>query len=162
VLLIVANVCHEKFEAGKLCKMSIYIQGGRPHQFLVAVSQHMYYVGLRHLSKLWLKAYVESYLTRWGRVFLRSQQLLSWTAGQEIPASIEARTRHWSLSRARRIQSTYSHPIPLSSILILYSRPHLEFPWLPYLKVFRPQLCMHFSFLCYRMIYWLLIWSSYE
>lgn len=127
VLLIVANVWWKNSKKGSCAEMveNINIFQRRPHQFLVAVSQHMYHVGLHHLSKLRLRTYVESYLTRWGRVFLRSQQLLSWTASQEIHVSMKPEVslpclqEHATGTRARRIQSIYSHPIPLSSISIL-------------------------------------------
>jgi hypothetical protein len=49
-----------------------------------------------------------------------------------------------SLSWARRIQPTPSHPIPLRSILISFHL-HLGFPSDSFLQVFWPKFCIHFS-----------------
>jgi hypothetical protein len=60
------------------------------------------------------------------------------------------RTRHCSLSWARWIQSTPSHPISLKSIPILASHLRLDLPGDSSFQVFRPKFCMNFSYhTCY-------------
>jgi hypothetical protein len=70
----------------------------------------------------------------WGKVLLKkvivSQLVMKFAASYETLKFfiiIFTRSRHWSLSWARCIQSTTSYPIPLRSNLILssYLRPRL-------------------------------------
>jgi hypothetical protein len=79
----------------------------------------------------------------------------SRSATQDIPHLYGSRrfitmfttARHWSLSSARCIQSTPSHPNSLTSILMLSShlRPGITTGLFP--SGFRRKLCMHFSLL---------------
>jgi hypothetical protein len=53
--------------------------------------------------------------------------------------------RHWSLSWARCIQSTPSHPISLRSILILPSHLRLGLTNGLFLQTYQAKYCMYFS-----------------
>jgi len=59
--------------------------------------------------------------------------------------TVFARSNHWSLSWARYIHSTTSHPISLRPILILSSHLRLVFRLVSSLQVFQPEFWMHFS-----------------
>jgi hypothetical protein len=58
--------------------------------------------------------------------------LCIWTTSNycdsEYAITVSTRALHWSLFRARLIQSTPSHPISLKSILILSTHLHLGLP----------------------------------
>jgi hypothetical protein len=63
-----------------------------------------------------------------------------WEAGKHFPTLhgtrrfiiVLSRARHWSLSWARWIQPKPSHPIPLRSLLILFTHRSLGLPGSPF------------------------------
>jgi hypothetical protein len=88
-------------------------------------------------------------LTSWSRVLPKTLivfQLVKIFAafyGNRRFVTVFTRARHWSLSWARCIQSTPSHPISLRFILML------SFPMVSSLRTFQPKLCIHLSSLPY-------------
>jgi hypothetical protein len=60
--------------------------------------------------------------------------------------TVSTRAHHWALFWATWIQSTYSHPVPLRSILILSCACTRRCPHFFSVQVFGLQCCVHFSF----------------
>jgi len=81
---------------------------------------------------------------------LKAIQLIKFPASYRTSSFITVYTRahHGSLSWARCIQSTSSHPISLRFILMLYSHQCLSLPCGLFPSGFRPKFCTHLSLPC--------------